>query len=274
MPFPDPSGGGVTLPLDHDDPAKIANVDHSIIAAEHTGFPGGGTTFLRDDGSFAAPPGGGAPADADYLVGTANAGLSAEIVVGTTPGGELGGTWGAPTVDATHSGSAHHAQAHAIGGADHSGAITDAQHGARGPIVGAHGHDDLDTVGIDDHHARDHALGGANHTGGITATQHGALAAIVGAHGHDDLDTVTADQHHAQLHSIIGADQNGFPGGTSTFLRADKTFAAPTAAAADPVYSPGSFTVVTETGRYIPARMKLTTTQRATIQGTGRLVIT
>jgi hypothetical protein len=133
-------------------------------------------------------------------------------------------------VDATHSGSAHHAQAHAIGGADHSGAITDAQHGARGPIVGAH--------------------------------------------GHDDLDTVTADQHHAQLHSIIGADQNGFPGGTSTFLRADKTFAAPTAAAADPVYSPGSFTVVTETGRYIPARMKLTTTQRATIQGTGRLVIT
>ena len=48
------------------------------------------------------------PTDADYLVGTANAGLSAEIVVGTTPGGELGGTWASPTVDATHSGSAHH----------------------------------------------------------------------------------------------------------------------------------------------------------------------
>jgi hypothetical protein len=56
---------------------------------------------------------GGAPSDADYLVGTANAGLSAEIVVGTTPGGELGGTWGSPTVDATHSGTAHHAQLHA-----------------------------------------------------------------------------------------------------------------------------------------------------------------
>jgi hypothetical protein len=27
--------------------------------------------------------------------------------VGTTPGGELGGTWASPTVDATHSGSAH-----------------------------------------------------------------------------------------------------------------------------------------------------------------------
>lgn len=57
--------------------------------------------------------GGGAPTDADYLVGTANGDLTAEIVVGATPGGELGGTWASPTVDATHSGSTHHAQAHA-----------------------------------------------------------------------------------------------------------------------------------------------------------------
>ncbi len=49
----------------------------------------------------------GAPTNADYLVGTANGDLSAEIVVGTTPGGELGGTWAAPTVDTTHSGSSH-----------------------------------------------------------------------------------------------------------------------------------------------------------------------
>jgi len=41
----------------------------------------------------------GAPTDVDYLVGTANGSLSAEIVVGTTPGGELGGTWGSPTLD-------------------------------------------------------------------------------------------------------------------------------------------------------------------------------
>lgn len=39
-----------------------------------------------------------APAGADYLVGTAQAGLSAEIVVGTAPGGELGGSWASPTV--------------------------------------------------------------------------------------------------------------------------------------------------------------------------------
>lgn len=51
---------------------------------------------------------GGAPTTVDYLVGTADGTLSAEIVVGTTPGGELGGTWASPTIDATHSGSAHH----------------------------------------------------------------------------------------------------------------------------------------------------------------------
>jgi hypothetical protein len=33
---------------------------HDIIT-KHTGFPGGGTTFLRDDGTFAAPPAGGSP---------------------------------------------------------------------------------------------------------------------------------------------------------------------------------------------------------------------
>jgi hypothetical protein len=43
--------------------------------------------------------GSGAPDDADYLVGTTNGDLSAEIVVGTSPGGELGGTWGTPTLD-------------------------------------------------------------------------------------------------------------------------------------------------------------------------------
>lgn len=51
--------------------------------------------------------GGGAPTDVDYLVGTASGDLSAEIVVGTSPAGELGGTWASPTVDTTHSGSSH-----------------------------------------------------------------------------------------------------------------------------------------------------------------------
>lgn len=54
--------------------------------------------------------GGGAPTSVDYLVGTANGTLTNEIVVGTAPGGELGGTWGSPTVDSVHAGSAHHAE--------------------------------------------------------------------------------------------------------------------------------------------------------------------
>lgn len=64
-------------------------------------------TIDTDALTFTEFSGSGAPTGADYLVGTSQAGLSAEIVVGTTPGGELGGTWGSPTVDATHSGSAH-----------------------------------------------------------------------------------------------------------------------------------------------------------------------
>jgi hypothetical protein len=43
--------------------------------------------------------GSGAPTTADYLTGTSQGGLSAEIVVGATPGGELGGTWASPTID-------------------------------------------------------------------------------------------------------------------------------------------------------------------------------
>lgn len=57
--------------------------------------------------TFPPSTGGGAPTTVDYLVGTADGVLSAEIVVGATPGGELGGTWGTPTVDATHSGTPH-----------------------------------------------------------------------------------------------------------------------------------------------------------------------
>lgn len=55
-----------------------------------------GTTEL---GPLSALGSAGAPTTADYLVGTANGSLSAEIVVGTSPGGELGGTWASPTID-------------------------------------------------------------------------------------------------------------------------------------------------------------------------------
>lgn len=44
---------------------------------------------------------------------------------------------------------------------------------------------------------------------------------------HSDLGGVSADQHHTEVHAIDGADHDGFPGGTSDFLRADGTFATP-----------------------------------------------
>lgn len=47
----------------------------------------------------AAGGGSGAPTTVDYLVGTADGTLVGEIVVGTAPGGELGGTWASPTID-------------------------------------------------------------------------------------------------------------------------------------------------------------------------------
>jgi len=62
----------------------------------------------------------GLPLTTNLLVGTANAGYPDLIVVGTTPGGELGGTWASPTVDATHSGSAHHASATAGADGEHT----------------------------------------------------------------------------------------------------------------------------------------------------------
>lgn len=60
-------------------------------------------------GSGGAGAGGGVfpPSAANYLVGTSDPGLSGEIVVGTVPGGQLGGTWASPSVDTSHSGSTH-----------------------------------------------------------------------------------------------------------------------------------------------------------------------
>ena len=73
-------------------------------------------------------------------------------------------------------------------------------------------------------------------------------------------------------HGILS--HQSFPGGTTTFLRADNTFAS---AVVDPnpqSYTPGSFTVAT--GKYVilSKRLQLTGTQRLTVAGTARMRIT
>lgn len=87
------------------------------------------------------PPsaGGGAPTTVDYLVGTADGTLSAEIVAGTAPGGELGGTWASPTVDATHSGSTHGAAVTTHEGAadPHTGYVLESLLDAKGDLIAA-----------------------------------------------------------------------------------------------------------------------------------------
>src|ERR1044072_697078 len=89
---------------------KIFKRLRELLDVDTTGV-GDGDALVYDSGTEkwvpAAGGGGGAPTDVNYLVGTSDSGLSNEIVVGTSPGGELGGTWASPTVDTTHSGSSH-----------------------------------------------------------------------------------------------------------------------------------------------------------------------
>lgn len=116
--------------LNHDryeDAEAVAAVEGAVDVADLVSGSATDGHVATADGAggvaWEAVPGGGAPTDANYLVGTANAGLSNEIVVGTTPGGELGGTWPSPTVDATHSGSTH-AAAQAAAEATAAGALS------------------------------------------------------------------------------------------------------------------------------------------------------
>lgn len=159
--------------------------------------------------------GGGAPADADYLVGTAQGGLSAEIVVGTSPGGELGGTWASPTVDATHSGSSHagvQAAAEATAAAAlaaHTGDTSDAHDASAISVdstaLSGTGTDvqasleEIDNL-LDDHSAR-HENGGADEISlaGLSGTSEALQAHL------DD----ASDAHDASAISVVSTTLSG-----------------------------------------------------------------
>lgn len=75
--------------------------------------------------------------------------------------------------------------------------------------------------------------------------------------------------------SVDGGLTPASGGGTANFLRADGTWAGPTAIIAAPFagsYATGSFTITTGQFGLQGGRLTLTGTQRATIQGTGRLI--
>lgn len=78
-------------------------------------------------------------------------------------------------------------------------------------------------------------------------------------------DARLSDARTPLTHSITSA-HNGFPGGSSTFLRADGTFAAPTAAAADlDLPETGSLTVATAKYHLTGVRHQCTGSQRITV---------
>ena len=101
-----------------------------------------------------------------------------------------------------------------------------------------------------------HAGAADPHTGYLTETAHGGTSPT---------------GHHAQQHSATSAPDHTFPGGTSTFLRADGSFAAPTAQAAD-LDKPetGALTVATAKYHMTGVRHSATGSQRLTVAGTGR----
>ena len=88
--------------------ATIQDEGSALTQRTTVDFVGAGVTAIDTGAKTQVSIPGGGVTDADYLVGTAHAGLSAEIVVGATPAGELGGTWGSPTVDPGHAAGTYH----------------------------------------------------------------------------------------------------------------------------------------------------------------------
>lgn len=208
-----------TDPLWHPDPGGGGG-PHNVLSATHADsdaadVPAGGDVLTWSGTQWVASPGGapGAHAltheeggvDPVAIEDLPTATLTAARYPRTDGVGGIAIAQVAHTELGSVTADQHHAQAHAVSGADHSGAISDAQHGARGPIVGAHGHDDLDTVTADQHHLENH-----DHDGAPTQT---LLAA--NTHG-----TPSPNTHHNQAHDLDGADHTLAGEVAGEFLRA------------------------------------------------------
>jgi hypothetical protein len=194
--------------------------------------------------------------DVDFLVGTATGHTGAEIVVGTSPGGELGGTWASPTVDASHSGSTHAATQAA---AESTAADALATHAA--DTTSVHGIADTTVLATDAEVATavsDHAAAANPHPTYLTQTE--------GDAAYQPLDS--------DLTAIAALSTTAFGRSLLALADAAALAAAHSHAGASTTYAPGSFTVATGNYAVMVRRLELTTTQRATLAGTARLRIT
>ena len=172
--------------------------------------------------------------------------------------------------------SHNHDGTYSLIGHDHAGVYAVAGHTHGGVYEPAN-------ANIQTHVGQAHAPSDAQKNSDITKAEIEAkLTGVIASHSHAPAEitgtaVITSDSRLSDArtptsHSITGA-QHSFPGGTTNFLRADGTFAAPTAAAADPVYASGSFTVATGSGRIHPKRLELVSADRVTLAGTARLVL-
>lgn len=151
--------------------------------------------------------GGGAPTAADYLVGTAHADLSNEIVVGTSPGGELGGTWASPTVDTTHSGSSHAGvvSTHEAAADPHTGYVLESLFDAKGDILAASADNTPAkvTVGAND----TILMADSAQTAGVKWVASGAPAAVGTANSEGTTDGYSRTDHvHAHEAAHVAHD--------------------------------------------------------------------
>jgi hypothetical protein len=143
------------------------------------------------------------------------------VVVGATPGGELGGTWASPTIDAAHSGSTH-AATQAAAEATASGALT-THAAAADPHTG-------------------YRLESADHTHASSGLQGGQIA-------HSATSGRTANDHHNQAHVLTGADHT-YSGLTTGHVL---TATSATAAAFQAAAGGGATNLPLRSGVYYPA---------------------
>lgn len=152
--------------------------------------------------------------------------------------------------------------------------------GSTGP-AGADGA--MGAPGISGGDGDDGMMGPPGSAGAAGATGSAGADGAAGARGSDGQDgddgipgipgTLVGDFKASGAASDRGMVPNpGAAAGTTRYLREDATWAAPTAVAADPAYAPGSFTLATGTFRIQAKRLTLTGAQRATLQGTARVV--
>lgn len=237
----------------------LADPHHDI--AGHNGYPGGTTTFLRADGAFAAPLGGGGT-PADSVVSETSFGLASAVGVGTDYAREDHGhgTPDDPVTAHVAAGDAHtqyqreseRNAASGYAGLDGSSKLTGSQQAyGSGANTAAEGNDGrLSDARTPTSHATSHNAGGgdalaidaAAGTGSLRTLGTGAQQATAGndarlsdartplahAHPQSDVTSLVGDLagKAAATHGIT-ASHNGFPGGATTFLREDGTWATP-----------------------------------------------